>query len=86
MVEKRYRTVRIAILLLFQKCNAPSVRTGLPNLLFNYWALSAVIRRKRAGGAAALDLKCKLLGFLITFFYNFMLVLVKLQSSFIMNE
>lgn len=67
MVEKRYRAVRIAILLLFQKCNVPSVRTGLPNLLFNYWALSAVIRRKTAGGAAALDLKYKLFGFLITF-------------------
>lgn len=51
--------VRSTILLLPQKCDAPSVRTGSLNLLFNYWALSAVIRRRRrrAGGSAASDLK-----------------------------
>lgn len=50
------RMVRSTILLLSQQCNAPSVRTALLNLLFNYWAPWAVIRRRRrrrAGGPAA---------------------------------
>lgn len=60
MVEKSYWMVRSAILLWSQKCDAPSVRTGLLNLLFNYWSLWAVIRRRRAAGPAASDFKYKL--------------------------
>lgn len=54
MVEGSCWMARFTILLLSQKCHAPSVRTGSVNLLFNYRALWAVIRWRRVAGAGFL--------------------------------